>query len=189
MKEQVGQKCASFCWSCSFLFPCFVPHLCVLWEGMLESLRTPSQCHEILSSVSLPLTCPEHHLPAVGMKGAPAVVLGSLWRVQLCLYTCTPSQCCRFVWVLKFACTDARSGEVFGAVGGAGDPAVGHWGLTGVQSSFRILPHPLQQHGQLSLGYKRLSFQSGKTMVVSPVAWQRASQAQFLNFVQALTLL
>lgn len=43
-------------------------------------------------------------------------------------------------------------------------------GLTGVQSSFRILPHPLQQHGQLSLGYKRLKFQSGKTMVVSPVA-------------------
>lgn len=29
-------------------------------------------------------------------------------------------------------------------------------GLTGVQSSFRSLPHPLQQHGGLSFGYERL---------------------------------
>ncbi|KAI1236961.1 hypothetical protein IHE44_0014179 [Lamprotornis superbus] len=52
------------------------------------------------------------------------------------LYTCAPSQCYRLLQVLEFAWQrvqlDARSGEVFGAMGGAGEPAVGHWGLTGV---------------------------------------------------------
>lgn len=66
------------------------------------------------------------------MKGAPAVVLRFLWRVQLCLYMCPPSWCRQLLWVLEFtwqcAQPSARSGEVFCAVGRAGEATVGHWG-------------------------------------------------------------
>lgn len=159
----VGQKRVSFCWSCTSLILCFMPHPCVLWEGIPESLWSSQPVQWDPEHCEPPSTCPEHTSPClrgVGMKGTPTVVLGSPWRGQLCLYTCCPSRCHWLLQVLEFTlqCVQpsSRSGEVFCAVGGAGEAAVGHCGGGPHFRNFRSLPNPLQQHGGLSFGYKRL---------------------------------
>lgn len=140
---------------------------------MPESLRTPSQCccSPLLCSEILSLPPPAQSTEGCGDERNTCCGFGiplesAALFVHVCSIPVLPPSPGAGIHLAVCVQPEASSAKVFCAVGRAGEAAVG---LTGVQSSFRSLPHPLQQHRGLSFGCTGLQFQSGKAMLASPV--------------------